>query len=103
MQIFLQSPSPGARVLESPGREIEHAEFEVVPVVALAVDFSWEPIPPDPGALVQLEIQVQPPEAAAELLTATWDWDDGQVLQQRAVQRRAGADAQGDRVDGGAL
>jgi PKD repeat protein len=58
------------------------AEFEVVPVVALAVDFNWEPVNPDPGALVQLEIMVQPPEAEAELVTATWDWDDGQVLQQ---------------------
>ena len=58
------------------------AEFEVVPVVALAVDFSWEPVSPDPGDLVQLEIQVQPPEAESELVTATWDWDDGQVLQQ---------------------
>jgi hypothetical protein len=58
------------------------AEFEVVPVVALAVDFSWEPMNPDPGALVQLEIMVEPPEAEADLVTATWDWDDGQVLQQ---------------------
>jgi PKD repeat protein len=58
------------------------ADFEVVEVSPLAVDFSWEPVNPDPGALVQLEIQVQPPEAEADLLTATWDWDDGQVLQQ---------------------
>jgi len=58
------------------------AEFEVVPVMALAVDFTWEPVNPDPGALVQLEIQVQPPEAEADLVTTTWDWDDGQVLQQ---------------------
>jgi hypothetical protein len=57
-------------------------DFEVVAVSPLAVDFSWEPVNPDPGALVQLEIQVQPPEAEADLLTATWDWDDGQVLQQ---------------------
>ena len=58
------------------------AEFEVVPVTPLAVDFSWEPVNPDPGALVQLEIQVDPPEAEAELVSATWDFDDGQVLQQ---------------------
>lgn len=82
---FEPGPHIASLRLGDPGSGSESratAEFEVVPVVALAVDFSWEPIPPDPGALVQLEIQVQPPEAAAELLTATWDWDDGQVLQQ---------------------
>jgi PKD repeat protein len=51
--------------------------FTVYEPVPLAVDFGWEPANPDPGELVQLEILVEPPDAAGDLLTATWDWDDG--------------------------
>lgn len=64
----------------------DRVDFEVVPVVALAVDFSWEPVNPDPGALVQFEIQVVPPEAEADLVTATWDWDNGQPPEQVPCQ-----------------
>ena len=62
------------------------ADFEVVPVVPFAVDFTWEPVNPDPGEVVQLEIHVEPPEAEADLLTATWDWDDGQPPEQVPCQ-----------------
>ena len=58
------------------------ANFEVAAIVPLAVDFTWEPVNPDPGTLVQLEILVEPPAAAAELVTATWDWGDGQPPEQ---------------------
>lgn len=51
--------------------------FTVYQPTPLAVDFAWQPAIPDPGDLVQLDILVDPPGAATELVSATWHWDDG--------------------------
>lgn len=50
--------------------------FSVFEPTPLAVDFVWQPDNPDPDALVQVEILVDPPAAVDELVTAIWDWDE---------------------------
>lgn len=51
--------------------------FTVYEPVDFSVDFLWIPDNPDPGQLVQLQIEVTPAGMADDLVTATWAWDDG--------------------------
>jgi len=53
------------------------APFTVEEIIPLSVDFNWEPFNPDPHIMVQFNVEIQPPDAEADMVTATWEWGDG--------------------------
>lgn len=56
------------------------ADFEVIEIVPLSVDFVWTPVEPDPGDFVHFVASVSPEIAESEFTRVTWDLGDGNVI-----------------------
>ncbi len=71
--LLLTDPSSGQNSLST-------ADFEVIEIVPLSVDFSWAPTEPDPGDFVHFIASVSPQMQESEFILVTWDFGDGTVV-----------------------
>lgn len=71
--LLLTDPSSGQNSLAT-------ADFEVIEIIPLSVDFTWAPLEPDPGQWVHFIASVSPPMPEAEFDRVTWDLGDGTVI-----------------------
>jgi PKD repeat protein len=56
------------------------ADFEVIEIVPLTVDFDWNPVEPDPGQPVHFIATVSPQTSESDFIRVTWDLGDGTVV-----------------------
>ena len=56
------------------------ADFEVIEIVPLSVDFGWSPTEPDPGEWVHFIASVSPQIPESDFTRVTWDFGDGTVI-----------------------
>jgi PKD repeat protein len=70
--LLLTDPSSGQTSLDT-------ADFEVIEVVPLSVDFGWTPSEPDPGELVHFQGIATPSMPEEDFTRVTWDLGDGTV------------------------
>ncbi len=70
--LLLTDPSSGESSLAT-------ADFEVIEIVPLAVEFGWTPAEPNPGQLVHYVAAVTPAMNEEEFTRVTWDLGDGSV------------------------
>jgi len=56
------------------------ADFEVIEIIPLSVDYSWTPTEPDPGQLVLYTGSVTPATAEGDYTQVTWDLGDGEIV-----------------------
>ena len=70
--LLLTDPSSGQSSLST-------ANFEVIEVVPLSVDFSWFPVDPDPGVWIHFIAVTNPPVSESDLSQVAWDFGDGNI------------------------
>ncbi len=71
--LLLTDPSSGQNSLST-------ADFEVIEIIPLSVDFSWNPAEPDPGDWVHFIASVSPQMPESEFNRVTWDLGEGTVI-----------------------
>lgn len=55
------------------------ADFEVIEIIPLSVDFGWSPSEPDPGAVVTYTAAVTPVTSEQDFTRVIWDMGDGYI------------------------
>jgi PKD repeat protein len=69
-------------LLSDPGSgtsSLAEGDFEVIEIVPLSVELSWDPVEPDANELVQFEATVNPTTPEVDFVQVVWDFGDGTV------------------------
>ncbi len=72
--LLLTDPSSGDSSLDT-------ADFEVIEIVPLSVDFGWTPADPQPGSTTHFVAELTPLIPEGDLTHVVWDMDDGTVVE----------------------